>query len=69
MWEEKERGEELKLLWGKVKMARPRRPNQKSCNLCNQETGNYEKGGHKHTYQRGTGGILSPLKGPSIRKH
>ena len=38
MWEEKERGEELKLLWGKVKMARPRRPNQKSCNLCNQET-------------------------------
>ena len=38
MWEEKDRGEKTKLVWSKLAIARPIKPNQKACNLCSKET-------------------------------
>ena len=38
MWKEKERGEVTELTWEKMRRAPARKPNQKSCNLCNFET-------------------------------
>ena len=38
MWNEKDSGEQTKLSWEKLRKAKARQPNQKSCNLCNYET-------------------------------
>ena len=38
IWDEREKGGKSNLEWSKLKSIKPRKANQKSCNLCNQET-------------------------------